>query len=735
MKKMKKGICFLLMCTMLFSLVGCGKNNDSKGGFYYEEIAFEKMDGGEIKGDILGVTNDEEGNFYVLVNRNILRKYDAKGKFIKIVQLEIGKDAAIMPLSLGIDQEKNLYVEVKEFGPPEKKLIHDILKLDENGKTVEKIDITKNDQDGWGRNGLSKLYINEKDAFIYKNDRNQIIQVDKTGVLVNTLVSENVKDFVKVKNSLYILIESENRETYLAKKEIGSQDFAYSKRIDGEQFTGFLGYDPKEGNLLYTTGAEEIKAFDIEGNFLETVVDVESASVFAKNINATGFSVDNEGTVYMSYMEMGSEGQQKPITNIAVFHKKEGTRPKSNKKILTIGVNTEIEGMELKGKIAEYMKKNPDVIIKVNQYNYKEEFLSDYLKKMNTDLISGKGDDLIPTDYLPMGKYAKNGVFENLNEYMKKDKDFKIADYYEEIFESLKVDGSYYAFPYKFNMGALVADQALLNAKNINIEKNNWDRASFINVLRELSKENGVYGIPKISKEELFEIFFTGDRDQFIDYKNKLTNFNHESFKDLLKDIQAIYDEKLVDENMDRMTMYKGTKGKIGFIHQSNIALMNLSEMKNIIESFKLYPYPTSDKKGGYVFTASAYGINGNSKNKDLAWDFLKYLNRDNGNKEEYFFSMGMNKKLMKKSLEEMKKIEKKESIYLEDTVWYAFPLREEEVKNVQDALDGMAINKTIDPQINKILKEEMKKYFAEEMTEEELIKILDSKISTYLNE
>ncbi|QZY54115.1 extracellular solute-binding protein [Crassaminicella profunda] len=730
---MKKGICFLLMCTILFSLVGCGKNNDSKGGFYYEEIAFEKMDGGEIKGDILGVINDEEGNIYALVNRNTLRKYDSSGKFVKTFELEIEK--AMMILSLGIDQGKNLYVEVKEFGEPGKKLIHDIWKLDENGKVVEKIDITKNDQDGWGRNGLSKLYINEKDDFIYKNDKNQIIQVDKTGELVNTLVSENVKDFVKVKNSLYMLIENENRETYLAKKEIGSQDFVYNQKIDGEQFYGFLGYDPKVGRLLYTTGANEIKAFDVEGNYLETAIDVENAPVFAKNMHATGFTVNNEGTIYMSYMERGSEEQQRLITNIAVFYKKEGTRPKSNKKTLTIGVNTEIDAMELKGKIAEYMKEHPDVIVKVNQYNYKEEFLSDYLKKMNTDIISGKGDDLIPTDYLPMSKYVKNGVFENLNEYMKKDKDFNIKDYYENIFKSLKVDGNYYAFPFKFRMAALVADQALLDNKNINIEKNNWNRESFINLLRAISKENGVYGLPKMSKGELFNIFFDGDINQFIDYENKKTNFDSEGFKSLLKDIQVIYEEKLLDENMDMMTISKGTKGKIGFIHQQNIALLNLTEMKNMIENFKLYPYPNSNEQGGYAFTANAYGINANSKSKELAWDFLKYLNSDNGNKEEYFFSMGMNKKLMTKSLDKIKKIEKQESIYLEDTVWYSFPLTDEEVKNTQDALKNMTINRTLDPQINKIVKEFTMKYFAKEMTEEEVIKTLDSKIATYLNE
>lgn len=727
---MKKSICLLLIITMIFTLVGCEKKDSSDSGFYYEEGLFEKIDG-----DIMGISSDENGNLYALVNQNTIKKYDSNGKYIKAFELEIEKDVHIMPLSLGIDKEKNIYVEVKEFGEPGKKLIHDIWKLDEKGKMVEKIDISKNDEDGWGRPSFSKLYINENNNFIYKNDKNKIIDVDKDGKLINTLISENVKDFVKVENTLYAIIEGENRENHLVKKEIGSEEFVYNKKIDGEQYLGFLDYDPETSRLLYTTGKDAIRAFDVEGNLLETVIDVENAPVFAKNMYTSGFSVNNEGIIYISYMEMGSEDQQKTITNIAVFNKKEGIRPKSDKKILTIGINTEMDSIELKGMVAKYMKEHPDTIIKMNQYDYKEEFVSDYLKKINTDIISGKGDDLIPTDYLPMRKYAKNGVFENLNDYIKKDKDFNIENYYQNVFESLKIDENYYAIPFKFMMGALVADQALLDQKNMNIEKGKWNRENFMNVLRKISKEEGIYGLPKMSKGELFELFFSGEVAQFIDYENKNTNFNSESFKTLLKDIQTIYDEKLMDENMDIMEINKGANGKIGFIHQKNISVNRLTEVKNMIENFRLYPYPTSDGQGGYAFTANAYGINANSKNKDLAWEFLKYINSEEVNKEDYLFSMGMNKNMMIQALNETKKLEKKESIYLEDIVLYAFPLTDEEVKNTNDALENMKINKTLEPQINTILKESIMKYFAKEMTQEELIKTLDNKISTYLNE
>ncbi|QZY54113.1 extracellular solute-binding protein [Crassaminicella profunda] len=734
---MKKRICFLLICTMLFSLVGCGNNNISTEEFYYEEGAFEKVDG-----NIMRVTNDEEGNIYAIVNQNTVQQYDSKGKLIRKFELEIPKDADISLMSIGIDQKKNLYIEVKSsimFEKSQTNRIHEIWKFDEKGKVTEKIDVAKNDQGEFAYDSGSKLYINENNNFIYKNDTNQIIEVDQKGELVNTLVSEMVKDFVKIKNTLYAIILDENRETYLAKKEMGSQDYSYKKKIDGEQFIGFLGYDPKEGSLLYTTGSEEIKAFDLEGNFLKTVISVEDAQVFTKNIFTNGFAVNNDGNVYMSYSEMGSG--EEAITDITVFVKKEGVKPKSKKKVITIGVNTEMEAMELRGKISGYMKAHPDTIIKINQYDYKEEYLSDYLKKMNTNIISGKGDDLIPTAYLPMSKYVKSGVFENLSDYMKKDKEFNMEDYHQNVFENLKIQGNYYSFPIGFKLGSLMANQDLLDEKNMQVKKENWNRESFINVLRELSQENGIYGLPNMEKEEIFEMFFVGDQEHFIDYENKKTNFNSESFKALLKDVQTIYDEKLIDENVtgmdiEGMNMYQGTNGKIVFMNQSKISLMFMPLLKNMIGNFKLYPYPSSHGKGGHAFTANAYGINVNSKNKELAWEVLKYLSGEKKDKGAFYTGIEMNKKSLEKQLDEMKNGENTGIIIAtEGGELSSSSLTEENIKNIKDAIENTTINTSIDPQINKILKEAIKKYFAKEMAQEELIKTLDNKISTYLNE
>lgn len=726
---MKKRFCFLITCITLLALVGCGEKETSKK----EDIYYKEGSDIDIKGNVMGISKDEDKNIYALVDRNIIKKFDESGNIINELKLEIPKDKPIIPIAIGQDKNNIIYVEMKEFS--KKSETHEIWKLDEKGKIKEKISIKKNDTGGFARFKFSRLYIRENNNFIYKNDNNNLIEVDKNGEIVNTLIGDNVEDFIKIENVIYGIIKNnENREIKLVKKILGSQGYEYSKKIDEDEFVGYLGYDTKEKKLLYTAGINSIKSFDLDGNLLKTVVDIENASLFRKIINVNGFAVSSKGNIYMSYMEQ-NENLKSPKTSIAVFNKKIGIRPESNKKVLTVGVNKKIDQMELKLLASEFMKKNPDIIVKFNNYDYKEEYLSDYFKKLNTKIISGKGEDLIPTEHLPMKKYALNGVFEKLNKFMKEDKEFKIDNYYKSIFDSLKVDGDYYAYPVKFKQSVLIGDNDLLKKNNINIEKGQWSRKDFIKALKDISKDEGLYGLSKITKIQLFNILFLGNSDEFIDYKNKDTNFNSEDFRKILKDVKLVFDENLLNEDMTKVEMTKSGKGTIGFINEDKLGMYNLTEIKNMINHFKLYPYPTKDGKGGYGFTVNAYGINANSKIKDIAWKFLKYLSSDKVNMDYYGFSMPVNKKEMKKILEKTKNSEKKVALYLEDSKWYSFPLTEEEIKNIQDSLENLTINTQLDPQVKNILTKSLNKYFNEGMGKEELIKTLDSRISTYLKE
>jgi multiple sugar transport system substrate-binding protein len=714
------------MVCIIFSLVGCGQ----KSKFYYEEEAFTNK-----HKEIRGFTNDEYKNMYILLRNNKVIQYDEKGQEIKEIKLEISKDSYDIPFAIGKDEEKNLYVDIREVGPkkPEKEQIHEIWKLDEKGKNIKKIPIAQNDMGGWENRDFGRIYITKNKHILYKNDSNILLEIDEKGNIVNTLIKANVKDFVKVENSIYAVIREEEGIS-LVKKGMNGNNFVFKKKIGESSNIAKLDFDPQEKKLLYFSDKMIVESFDMEGNSLGTAIDGENAPILLTNGYMNGLIVNDQGTVFMNFIT--AEGKFK----ILMLKKKEGTPPKNNKKVIKVGVNTRYQQDEIKELAMKYMKKNPNIVIKVNQYDYKEDYLSDYLKKMNTKMLSGEGDDLIPTEYLPMKKFIKSEIFENLKDYMGKDKDFDINDYYKTVVDSYQYKNNYYALPINFTIGGFIADQKLLDEKNIKIDKKSWNRESFMKALREISKNNGTYGLVKMDKKDLIEMFFLGEIDKWIDYENKKANFNNEDFKGLLKDVEAIYDEKLYHNEIERMMDLGSEKrmGEVAFVNKKNIEIIGIDgfdQIKNDIENYQLYPYPTEKGKGEFTYEPFGYGLNRQSKNKEIAWDFLKFM-ANNYCGDDFESKFSVNKKNNIERLEKCEKKEKEPRAYCsEDYIVYSYPLTEEEVNQVKNALENIKIDVSLDPQIRSILKDSFEKYVKRELSQEELLQNLDNKITTYLNE
>ena len=57
---------------------------------------------------------------------------------------------------------------------------------------------------------------------------------------------------------------------------------------------------------------------------------------------------------------------------------------------------------------------------------------TEYLSKVNTELMSGEGADILAMDILPYCKYAAGGQLEDLQAYMDADETFHMEDYQKE---------------------------------------------------------------------------------------------------------------------------------------------------------------------------------------------------------------------------------------------------------------------------------------------------------------
>ncbi len=86
----------------------------------------------------------------------------------------------------------------------------------------------------------------------------------------------------------------------------------------------------------------------------------------------------------------------------------------------------------------------------------------DALKKLNTQLLGGSGPDIIILDSMNINTYAEKGVLADLSDIV--DEISQQDGLYENIIDSLAVDGKRYAVPAKFYIPALYGEEAFVGS-------------------------------------------------------------------------------------------------------------------------------------------------------------------------------------------------------------------------------------------------------------------------------
>lgn len=241
----------------------------------------------------------------------------------------------------------------------------------------------------------------------------------------------------------------------------------------------------------------------------------------------------------------------------------------------------------------------------------------DYIAQLNTQLLSGKGDDVIITSVgFPLGRYVSMGIFEDLSAYLEAAEEINEEAYYMNIFDAYRTEsGALYEMPvsvcaipvFTFPTGFI---------ENTGIDPTRSGEALTWREVLDFAKEMyDASTLPDTSMPSAYNIVgaqFNGLGASFVDYENQTVTVDGEKIVELL----GIFEE---------MEQYR-TGGAVNPYHisyqpDSEIALSvalgqcKAAQWKQDSGKVCLSPY--------YVYD---FGITSQSKNKELAWEFLRFL-------------------------------------------------------------------------------------------------------------
>jgi len=169
----------------------------------------------------------------------------------------------------------------------------------------------------------------------------------------------------------------------------------------------------------------------------------------------------------------------------------------------------------------QYEKECPNVDIIINdiiQISYEKT-----IKKLNTELMAGKGTDII-NGYFPINDRKEKGMLVNLKEFINRDKSFDIKDYNENIINLSKAEYGFYSLSVdKVRVDSKDNIHALKLNGEIEIYDENLNKTKVLN-------EKQYKDIAKDEKDNLIALCLDWEKSTigYIEIKNYKTKWEKE---------------------------------------------------------------------------------------------------------------------------------------------------------------------------------------------------------------
>ena len=402
-----------------------------------------------------------------------------------------------------------------------------------------------------------------------------------------------------------------------------------------------------------------------------------------------------------------------------------------------------------KSLVNSFNAENEDYYIEVQ--NMQEGNENDPMKAyedFDLTLVNGMAGDILQVNSLYYTKYIRQGAYEDLKPYMEADEDFDRADYWENVFLACETDGKLFYVPASFDVQAYVGKSSIWEGhENMTAE----EAVELFNNLPE-----GVELLFRMTRKDYVSNIMNTSIDNFVDWESGECNFESEQFKNVLRVAKNLLDEYISDGKQVSMEVKYGN----GEVLLAELSAMDYRELQVIKMCMQEEPvvvnYPGATQKGNVLLflDGHTYAINSDSLGKDGAWEFIKFalskeqqIAMDEGSFASGIWMVPMNKGAFQKQMEKWQtpiwelnehneKIEHPIKCFIsEDIVLDIYHATDEDVAFWTDIIENITTVKENNYVLTNIIMEEAGPYFSGQKSVDEVAKIIQGRISIYVNE
>lgn len=401
-----------------------------------------------------------------------------------------------------------------------------------------------------------------------------------------------------------------------------------------------------------------------------------------------------------------------------------------------------------------FREAHPNVRIKITQYYDKMENdmkWSDFIKAVNTDILSGKGADVMFLDNMPISSYMRRGVLVDLSDMVEQMGGAEKLNM--GVIDGMRSDnGKLYAIPMMFNAYALYG------------RKNVVDQVTDLKSLLTLDLKPDQYALASMQRSEMFNMLLTSNMPAFIDEKTGNYRFDSEEFIGFLELFDRIYKEAQItppelpenpteedwrkyDEiyQKNQINLYKGIAAmQISYFGGLDYMDFTLAGGKEADWTF----LPTVKDLGGAVYNPSTMvGINAKSDQKELAAEFIKVLFSDDERLSNYMWGFSTVKAVQERRIQQILDRYKEQDEYGwgnetwvgtdngQDIMAPRYRMPEEQLREMAARMDECTIPAIYDNTLMEFMMEEIDPFLKQTKSATEVAQALQKRAAAYLAE
>lgn len=487
---------------------------------------------------------------------------------------------------------------------------------------------------------------------------------------------------------------------------------------------------------IIINGMSGLVEYDLETQTATEIMDWLDSDINVDNVNY--YTLLEDGRILAltrDYMGENSKAE-------AVYLTKTPYSEIPEREIITLGVM--YTSQDVNSAVINFNKSNDKYRIQVidygSDYSDSEEY-EDALARFNNALTSGKGPDIFDTNIINMRMMAQKGVMEDLNSYLEADGDIKKEDLFESVLNAYSVNGKLYCIPNGFYVETLIGKASEVG------DTPGWTLDDLMALME--SKPEGTEILDYATREYILQICMMYNIDSFINWETGECNFDGEEFLKVLEFANQFESQEEYVYDPDAPSTPSKIQDGTLMLMSTSFSSVQEYQMQSAMfgEPITMIGYPTTEGIGSVISGQNTYAMNSKSKNKEAAWEFLKYFLTEEYYEDNHVWGFPtlisqynkVNEEYMTPEYytdENGNQVEQSKGGWGWDDFYIdLYAATQEEVDAVTELINSCDRTYSYDAQLIQIITEEAAPFFEGQKTAQDVSDIIQSRVKMYVNE